>query len=52
VFEAFHRLRPRATGTGLGLSLVRQVVERHHGRVVILDAPRGGTLVRVTLPAA
>lgn len=52
VFEAFHRLKPRSTGTGLGLSLVRQVVERHHGRVVILDAAGGGSVFRVTLPVA
>lgn len=51
VFEPFHRLRPRSTGAGLGLSLVRHVVERHGGAVAILDAPGGGTLVRVTLPA-
>lgn len=52
VFEAFHRLRPRSTGTGLGLSLVRQVVERHHGSVSIHDAPGGGTVMRVSLPPA
>lgn len=47
VFEPFHRLRPRATGAGLGLSLVRQVVERHRGQVSILDAAGGGGIVRV-----
>ncbi|PCD04042.1 two-component sensor histidine kinase [Sphingomonas spermidinifaciens] len=52
VFEPFHRLRPRSTGTGLGLHLVQQVVERHRGKVAILGAPDGGTLVRVELPPA
>lgn len=51
VFEPFHRLRPRQTGTGLGLNLVKQVVERHHGRVVIMDAPDGGVIMRVEFPA-
>lgn len=51
VFEAFHRLRPRSTGAGLGLNLVRQVVERHRGRVIILEAAGGGAIVRVDLPA-
>lgn len=47
VFEPFHRLRPRSTGTGLGLTLVQQVIDRHDGHVSILDAPGGGTVVRV-----
>lgn len=46
VFEPFHRLRPRSTGSGLGLSLVQQVIERHDGRVSILGALGGGTIVR------
>jgi signal transduction histidine kinase len=50
VFEPFHRLRPRSTGTGLGLHLVQQVVERHSGRVSILNAPGGGAVVRVAFP--
>ena len=47
VFEPFHRLRPRSTGAGLGLNLVRQVVELHGGRVALLAAPVNGTVVRV-----
>ncbi|MEG3177268.1 HAMP domain-containing sensor histidine kinase [Sphingomonas sp. RB3P16] len=50
VFEPFHRLRPRSTGTGLGLHLVQQVIERHGGRVSIFDAMAGGTVVRVEFP--
>jgi two-component system, OmpR family, sensor histidine kinase TctE len=52
VFEPFHRLRPRSTGSGLGLNLVQQVVERHGGRVAILGAASGGTIVRVDLRPA
>jgi len=51
VFEPFHRLRPRPTGTGLGLTLVQQVVDRHGGHVSILGATSGGTIVRVEFPA-
>jgi two-component system sensor histidine kinase TctE len=50
VFEPFHRLRPRSTGTGLGLHLVQQVVEQHGGHVSIIGAPGGGTIVRVEFP--
>ncbi|MDR6674966.1 HAMP domain-containing sensor histidine kinase [Xanthomonas sp. 1678] len=46
VFEPFHRLRPRSTGSGLGLNLVQQIIERHDGRVSISSAPGGGTIVR------
>ncbi|RWY79097.1 HAMP domain-containing histidine kinase [Rhizobium leguminosarum] len=46
VFEPFHRLRPRSTGSGLGLKLVQQIIERHDGRVSILSAHGGGTIVR------
>lgn len=50
VFEPFHRLRPRSSGSGLGLSLVQHVAERHAARVSILGAPGGGTIVRVVFP--
>jgi signal transduction histidine kinase len=49
VFEPFHRLRPRATGSGLGLNLVREVIDQHGGQVEIQNAPGGGTVVRVDL---
>lgn len=52
VFEPFQRLQPRQTGAGLGLNLVRQVIDRHRGRVSILDAPDGGAVIRVELPRA
>lgn len=51
VFEAFYRLKPRSSGGGLGLNLVREVVKRHSGTVAITDAPGGGTIVRVTFSA-
>ncbi len=47
VFEPFYRLRPRATGSGLGLNLVQEVVARHGGRVEIVDAPIRGTVIRI-----
>jgi two-component system, OmpR family, sensor histidine kinase TctE len=49
VFEPFYRLRPRSTGSGLGLNLVQQVIARHGGQVAIRSAPGGGTVVRVEL---
>lgn len=54
VFEPFERLaRDEATpGTGLGLVIVREVIESHGGGVEIQDRPGGGTIVRLELPAA
>jgi signal transduction histidine kinase len=55
VFERFTRLddaRARGTGgSGLGLSIVAQVVTAHGGSVTVDDAPGGGARFTVTLPA-
>ena len=37
-------------GTGLGLALVREIAEAHHGRVSLANRPEGGTSVTLTLP--
>jgi signal transduction histidine kinase len=54
VFDRFYRgaqaNRSRAAGSGLGLSIVRSVVEMHNGRVTISSTPGEGTQVTVTLP--
>jgi len=39
------------SGFGLGLAIVRAVVEGHHGTVTLADAPSGGLRVIVDLPA-
>jgi signal transduction histidine kinase len=51
VFEPFHRLTPRSSGAGLGLNLVKQVIDHHRGRITLATAPGGGTIVRVEFPA-
>lgn len=40
----------REDGAGLGLAIVRDIVDAHGGRVDLLDAPGRGTCVRVRLP--
>ncbi len=56
VFERFYRVDRSRTrdsgGTGLGLSLVRHVVERAGGSVEIASEPGQGTTVTLTLPRA
>jgi signal transduction histidine kinase len=56
VLEPFVRLdhaatRPHHRGLGLGLSIVRRIVEAHGGSISISDAPEGGTSVRTRWPS-
>lgn len=50
IFEPFRRIVPLDHGAGLGLSLVRDIVHRHNGRIVVGDAPEGGALFEISLP--
>ena len=52
VFERFYRSRESRSmpGSGLGLSIVRQVAERHAGTVEAGSAPGGGARITLTLP--
>lgn len=54
VFEPFHRLETSRNrdsgGTGLGLTIVRRLVERHGGSIELGTSRRGGLAVRVALP--
>jgi signal transduction histidine kinase len=48
IFEPFHTTNVR--GTGLGLAVVRRIVELHGGRIEVSDAPSGGAVFRVFIP--
>jgi len=50
VFEPFFTTKPVGEGTGLGLSLSRQTVIDHGGRITVESEPGHGTVVRVFLP--
>ena len=39
-------------GTGLGLGIVRKIVDAHDGRIDLTSSPETGTRFRVTLPVA
>ncbi|MEE9263351.1 MAG: HAMP domain-containing sensor histidine kinase, partial [Vicinamibacteria bacterium] len=55
VFEPFYRGKTaqagRARGNGLGLALVRQIIEGHGGRITVKSAKGQGTTFSVRLPA-
>lgn len=49
VFERFQRCSTGGAGSGLGLSIVRDIVRHHRARTELLDGPGGvGLCVRVT----
>lgn len=50
VFRQFWRSKRRG-GTGLGLFIVKGLVEAHGGTIAVQRAPGGGAMFRFTLPA-
>ena len=41
---------PKTYGVGLGLPLVKQVVEDHHGVISLVDSEEGGAAFRIDIP--
>lgn len=55
IFETFRRVPgsgDHASGTGIGLAIVRRIVNAHGGRVSVQSAPGEGTVISVWLPTA
>jgi len=54
LFRPFGRIKNDRTrgiqGSGLGLYIVKQIVERHHGTIAVHSKPEDGTAFIVTLP--
>lgn len=55
IFERFYQVtdnkfRPRRKGTGLGLALVKEIIEAHRGEVFVVSEPGMGTTFRIELP--
>jgi PAS domain S-box-containing protein len=48
LFEPYATTKPK--GTGLGLAVVKKIVEEHHGSIDVRNLEQGGAVVCVSLP--
>jgi two-component system sensor histidine kinase KdpD len=54
IFERFYRgkrTQESVAGTGMGLSIARDIVRAHHGKLRVQNTPEGGAQFSFTLPA-
>jgi hypothetical protein len=49
IFLPFFTTKP--TGTGLGMAIVKKIMDLHNGEIEIDSLPGGGTAVRLVIPA-
>ncbi|MDB4963039.1 MAG: sensor signal transduction histidine kinase [Myxococcales bacterium] len=52
IFEPFFTTKPDGKGTGLGLPIVRNIVDQHRGEISVTRSDLGGASFRVVLPIA
>jgi nitrogen fixation/metabolism regulation signal transduction histidine kinase len=50
VFEPYITTKPR--GTGLGLPIVKKIIDEHQGTITISNLPTGGACISIRLPLA
>ncbi|MEO8705485.1 MAG: ATP-binding protein [Kofleriaceae bacterium] len=50
IFEPFFTTKPDGKGTGLGLPIVRNIIEQHRGQISVSRSDLGGATFRVILP--
>ncbi len=51
IFEIFYQLKPKkSTGEGLGLTIVKKIIDIHHGNIWVESKPGTGSKFYVSLP--
>lgn len=50
IFEPFFTTKPVGEGSGLGLDIVRKIIDKHQGRIEVQSVPQRGTTFTVYLP--
>jgi signal transduction histidine kinase len=50
IFDAFHQSKSDNAGHGLGLAVVKAIVQAHGGRVSVKSSPEQGSVFTVRIP--
>ncbi len=50
IFEPFFTTRTSGEGSGMGLAIVKRIVEQHQGTIAVQTTAEAGTIFTVTLP--
>lgn len=50
IFKPFHQGKNHKAGTGIGLCIVKGIIDAHHGNINVTSSPNNGCEFKITLP--